>query len=278
MLLKLKRWTILAMLMVALAACGNSAKVVAPASGPSQHGRLTFAGSTTVQPLVAKLGSAFRQRNPGVTLEIAAGGSVVGINAIHQGTTDIGMASRALHEDEQAGILIHQIASDVLAVIINPANNVQNLSQQQLINIYQGKITNWREVGGANRPITVVVRAPSSGTRGAFDEIALQNQPSTAPNLSVAITAGDVAATVASDEAAIGYLGFGNVDPTVKVVAIDNVLPTVASVGDGSYRLVRPLLLLTGPLSQPLAQQFIDFVLSDDGQRLVARDGWVPIK
>ena len=124
----------------------------------------------------------------------------------------------------------------------------------------------------------MVVREESSGTRGAFDEIALRHQKPLAPRMSVAITAGDVAATVAGDVGAIGYLGFGNVDASLRIVTIDGVAPSVATVRDGSYRLVRPLLLLTGPLSQPLAQSFIDFVLSDVGQRLVAEDGWVPVR
>jgi phosphate transport system substrate-binding protein len=276
-----RRWITLLVLLT-LTACGPTASSVAPRPATPTtvqlRGRLTFAGSTTVQPLVDKLGAVFTQLNPDVALEIAAGGSVVGIKAIHQGTTDIGMSSRALHEDEQAGITTHQIASDVLAVVVNPANRVQALTQQQLIDIYLGKITSWRELGGADLPITVVVREESSGTRGAFDEIALRKQTPAAPRLSVAITAGDVAATVAGDVGAIGYLGFGNVDVSVSVVAIDGVVPSVATVRDGSYRLVRPLLLLSGPLSQPLAQAFIDFVLSDAGQRLVAEDGWAPVR
>ncbi len=275
-----RRWITL-LLLLALTACAAPASSLEPPATPTTvqlRGRLTFAGSTTVQPLVDKLGGIFRQLNQEVGLEIAAGGSVVGITAIHQGTTDIGMSSRALHADELVGINTHQIASDVLAVVVNPANPLQALTQQQLIDIYLGTITNWRELGGADLPITVVVREESSGTRGAFDEIALRHQQPLAPRLSVAITAGDVAATVAGDVGAIGYLGFGNVDASLRIVAIDGVAPSVATVRDGSYRLVRPLLLLTGPLSQPLAQSFIDFVLSDVGQRLVAEDGWVPVR
>lgn len=276
-----RRWMTL-LLVFTLAACGPTASSVELTSATPTtvqlRGRLTFAGSTTVQPLVDKLGGVFHQRNPEVGLEIAAGGSVVGIKAIHQGTTDIGMSSRALHAAELDGISTHQIASDVLAVVVNPANPLQTLSQDQLIDIYLGTITNWRELGGADLPITVVVREESSGTRGAFDEIALRNQAPLAPQISVGITAGDVAALVTNDVGAIGYVGFGNVESSLRTVAIDGVVPSVATVRDGSYRLVRPLLLLTGPLSQPLAQAFIDFVLSDEGQRLVAEDGWVPVR
>jgi phosphate transport system substrate-binding protein len=260
-----------------LAGCGSSVAAVAPTATPLM-GRITFAGSTTVQPLADKLGAVFKQDQPGIVLEIAAGGSVVGIKAVHDGTADIGMASRALTSDEVLGIQQDQIALDVLAIVVHPENPVSNLGHEQLRDIYLGKITNWHDVGGPDRPIQVVVRDTNSGTRGAFDEIVLEKQAPQAPRQRSAFTAGDVAALVAADPQAIGYVGFGNLEPRLKLLTIDDVRPAKDTARSGAYQLVRPLLLLTGPLTQPLAQTYIDFVLSEAGQKLVEEDGWVPVK
>jgi phosphate transport system substrate-binding protein len=273
----LRLTTLLVCLSYLLLACTGAAPSATPTANLPQ-GRLTFAGSTTVQPLIDKIRVVFESRYPSIVLDIGGGGSVVGIQAIHDGTVDIGMASRALKADEAEGIKQFQIAVDVLAVVVNISNPVTSLTGQQLRDIYAGRITNWKQLGGPDQMITVVAREKSSGTRGAFDELALDNHELNAPKVKIAITAGDVAAVVGADPTAIGYLGFGNLDASLKAVAIDGVVPTKETARDGSYHLVRPLLLLTGPLSQPLAQNFIDYVLSPDGQELVAEDGWVPVK
>jgi phosphate transport system substrate-binding protein len=260
-----------------LLGCSSNAKLQPPTATP-RVGRITFAGSTTVQPLADKLGVAFKQRYASVTLDIAAGGSAVGIKAIHDGTADIGMASRTLTAEESAGIQQVQIAADVLAMVVHPINPISGLTHQQLRDIYLGKIENWQEVGGPDQSIVVVVRDTNSGTRGAFDEIVLEKQEPNAPVMKLAITAGDVAAAVASDPGAIGYVGFGNLESSLKLIKIDEVLPTKDTARSGGYSLVRPLLLLTGPLTQPLAKTYIDFVLSAEGQKLVEEDGWVPVR
>jgi phosphate transport system substrate-binding protein len=260
-----------------LAGCGASVAAVAP-TAPPLIGRITFAGSTTVQPLADKLGAVFKQDQPGIVLDIAAGGSVVGIKAVHDGTADIGMASRALTSDEALGIKQDQIALDVLAIVVHPMNPVSNLTHGQLRAIYLGKVANWKDLGGPDRPIQVIVRDTNSGTRGAFDEIVLEKQAPQAPRQRSAFTAGDVAALVAADPQAIGYVGFGNLEPSLKLLTIDDVQPAKDTARSGAYKLVRPLLLLTGPLTQPLARTYIDFVLSEAGQKLVEEDGWVPVK
>jgi phosphate transport system substrate-binding protein len=269
--------TKLLLVLLLLAACGGPATPSStPTMAPARRaGRITFAGSTTVQPLAQKLAEAFRAREPNVECEIAAGGSLVGINAVHEGAADIGMASRELTPEEVRNIQRYQIASDVLALIVHPANPVANLTRQQLRAIYQGDVTRWSEVGGADAPITVLVRETSSGTRGAFDELVLDKGAPSAPVLEALITAGEIQARVAADPNAIGYVGFGNLDQSVKLLAIDGVAPSPAAARDGSYPLVRPLLLLVGPLSSPLAEAFIAFTLSPEGQQIVGADGWV---
>ncbi len=260
-------------LLVLMAACGR----VTPAATLALSRRITFAGSTTVQPLADRIGQAFRERYPGVELEIAAGGTLVGVQAVHEGVVDIGMASRALTPEEAAGIEQYQIAADVIAVVVNVDNPVEGLTMAQLAAIYRGDTTNWSEVGGPDLPILVVVREQNSGTRGAFDELVLDKQEPTAPNQQGAVAASEVSAIVADDPAAIGYVGFGHLGPVLKVLAIDGVYPTEESARDGSYPLVRPLLLLTGPLTQPAAQEYVKFALSPEGQQVIAESGWVPI-
>lgn len=260
-----------------LSGCGTALPSSTPTSTPIA-GSITFAGSTTVQPLAAKIGQAFNAHHPEVTLDIAAGGSTVGIAAIHDGTVDIGMASRELKPEEAAGITVHQIAVDVLAVVVNAANPMENLTSAQLQDIYLGRITNWQEVGGSDAPIVVVIRETSSGTRGAFDEIVLDKAEPTSPNLQIAITAGDMAALVVKEPHAIGYVGFGHIETGMKALSIDGINPTEENVRNDRYRLTRPLLLLTGPLTQPIAQTYIDFALSSEGQSIVVEHGWVPIQ
>jgi phosphate transport system substrate-binding protein len=274
----MKKMLALLTMIVFLAACGKSPATPPTPTEDTLTGKLTFAGSTTMQPLVAQLGDEFRNIHPHVTLDIAAGGSAVGIKAIHDGTTDIGMASRALTTDEASGINQYQVAIDVLALVVHPSNTIKNLTLAQLQDIYMGKITNWQSLGGPDLAIIPVQRETSSGSRGAFDEMVLQNKTATASTLITTATAGDEAANVASHPGAIGYIGFGNMDSTIKVVTINGVLPTQETARDNSYPLTRPLIFMTGPLSQPLAQTFINYALSAQGQKSVQALGWVPVK
>ncbi|NJK80486.1 MAG: phosphate ABC transporter substrate-binding protein [Chloroflexaceae bacterium] len=242
------------------------------------QGEIDVVGSTTVQPLVELMRDEFVKQYPNIRMNVGAGGSVVGIEAVQDGRTDIGMASRKLDAEEQTeGMQVYPIAIDVLAVIIHPTNPVEGLSKAQLQGIFTGEITNWSEVGGPELNIDPVIREVTSGTRGAFDEIALDDAEPTA-NATVQITAGEVEAYVAANEDAIGYVGFGHIElDEIKVLTIDGVAPSPQNALDGSYALSRPLQLMTGPLTRELAQEFIDFALSPVGQRLVEEDGWVPV-
>ncbi len=276
--MKKKYLVLIIMILSALSvfACEDSSTAPQVETDTPLGGRLTFAGSTTLQPLADKLGEAFMALYPDVTLDIAAGGSVVGIQAVHDGRVDIGMASRALKPEEAEGITQHKVAIDVIAIAVQEYNPVDDLTQAQLRDIYLGQITNWSEVGGADQPILVVVRGKNSGTRGAFDKIVLAGEAPAAPNLQEAVTAGDMAVAVLENAGAIGYVGFGNVEPGLKLLSVDGVAPSQAAAQDGAYQLVRPLSFLTGPLSQGLAQDFIDFALSADGQGTVEEFGWIP--
>jgi phosphate transport system substrate-binding protein len=277
------RASVLVLICALLGGCagsiGSGAAGVATAERPTlPTGKITFAGSTTMQPLVEKLAEQYRRDNDGIQMEIAAGGSVVGINAVQAGRVDVGMASRDLKDGEmKAGMQQFPIAYDALAVIVNPKNPVRSLTVVQLRDIYLGKLTSWKELGGPDTRIRAVVREVSSGTRGAFDDLVLGGQ-APAVRLSAEVTAGEVETTVAGDPGAIGYVGFGNLRPDIAAVSVDGVAPSPEAVQSGSYKLRRPLILLLGSLSRPLARTFVDFALSPEGQSLVAQDGWVPIR
>lgn len=257
--------------------CGCTRTQAAPAQPTAEplSGKVTFAGSTTVQPLAAALGQAFNETYPGVTLDIAAGGSSVGIKAIHDGTVDIGMASRALSEEESEGIEVHKIAVDVIAVVVHPDNPVDALTAEQLAGIYKGEILNWQALGGPDAEIVAGIRETTSGTRKAFDTLVLDGDNPAAPETETLMTNGDVVAMVKETPNAIGYVGFGYLQEGLKAVKIDGVEPTQANAMNASYTLMRPLQLLTGPLTQPLAENFIAFALSEEGQQVISDNGWI---
>jgi phosphate transport system substrate-binding protein len=189
------------------------------------------------------------------------------------------MASRKLKEDEkEADMQVYRIAVDVLAVIVHPSNEVEELTLEELQGIYLGEITNWEEVGGEDLPIMPVVREITSGTRGAFDDIVLDDQEPV-ETADVQVTASEVEARVATTANAIGYIGFGHIEPDeINVLKIDGVFPSQEAALNDTYKLQRPLQLLTGPLSRDLAQTFVDFALSEEGQEIVVQAGWVPAR
>jgi phosphate transport system substrate-binding protein len=276
----MKKILILFLLVFLISGCSQTAAIT-PTPTPTADaltGRLTLVGSTTIQPLISSIASDFMLLHPNVNLDIAGGGSAVGISAVHEGTADIGMASRILTDDESKGISQYQIAIDVLAIVVHPDNPVKSLTLTQIQDIYFGRVTNWKDLGGLDQVIVPVQRELSSGSRGAFDEMVLEKQTATASNIETSVTAGDAAARISNEEGAIGYIGFGNIDSTLKVLGVNGVIPNQVTAKDGSYPLIRPLSLMTGPLTQPLAQTFIDYVLSPAGQKRINDLGWIPVK
>lgn len=253
-----------------LTGCAQSTTVNTSTS-TSLSGTITESGSTTVQPIAEKLGAAFTAKYPKVSVIIQGGGSSVGIKAATDGTVDIGAASRDLKESEKPGLVETVIARDGIAIVAHPSQTVSNLTKQQIIDIFSGKITNWKEVGGADKKITVVSREEGSGTRGAFEELVMGSTTIAATAI-LQSSNGAVRTTVIGDPAAIAYLSCGYVDDTIKVVNVDGVAGTVANVKNGTYKIVRPLLFVTKGQTTGLVKEFIDFCLSDEGQEIVSED------
>jgi phosphate transport system substrate-binding protein len=262
---KLVKWSTLiiaGLFIVALALTGCSGDVTT----------ITEAGSTTVQPLAQDLADAYMAIDDAVAITIAGGGSSVGVASAADGTVDIGAASRELKpEEETLGLVKHHLASDGIAIVAHPSQDVTSLTTEEVRNIFSGNITNWAEVGGDNVTIVVIAREEGSGTRAAFEELVMKDEVITDDAI-LFPSNGALRTAVAGDEDSIGFLSFGYLDETVRAFDIDGVEATVANAINGDYPIVRPLYFLTlGELTGKVAD-FIDFCLGPDGQAIVAED------
>ncbi len=249
------------------------------ACGKQVSGTVTVAGSTTVQPLAELLADEFTGQNPDVEVTVSGGGTSVGITSVSNGTVDIGAASRELKSDEPA-LVEHLLARDGIAVVVAPGNPVTGLSKVQVRDIFGGVIGNWKDVGGPDHAINVVVRESGSGTRTAFEEMVMAKPE---PAVALASTAleqnsnGGVKQVVGGDSYAIGFISFGYIDGTVKALSIDGVAATADSARNGTYPIVRPLYFLTKAEPEGLVKEFIEFCLGEEGQAIVAEEGYISV-
>ena len=287
----------------ALAACGNSdatantassaeassvaestvaaSSEAAPAEATADlSGSISMVGSTSMEKLANALSEAFMEEYPEVTVTAEFVGSGAGIEAVTNGTADIGNSSRSLKDEEKAaGVVENVVAIDGIAVCVDPANEVADLTKEQLTNIYNGTVTNWKEVGGADEPIIVIGREAGSGTRGAFEELVdLKDACKYANELD---STGAVIAKVASTPGAIGYASLDALDDSVKALSLDGVEATAENIKAGNYFLSRPFVMATkGEISEQndLVQAWFDFVLSDEGQQVASEVGLITVK
>lgn len=265
-----------------LVGCGNNdGGSDAAASGSGDvSGTVALNGSTSMEELVNGLKEAIVETYPNLQLEPQFTGSSAGVEAVTNGTADIGDVSRALTDEEKAGGLVENIvALDGIAVVTDTANTATNLTTQQLKDIYTGKITNWSEVGGADQNIVVIGRESGSGTRDAFEEILdIADQCQLAQTLN---ETGAVAAAVQSTPGAIGYISLDALNDKVKALQLDGVAPSEETVKDGSYTLQRPFVMATkGEISEQSAQvqAVFEFINSDAGQEVISSVGLVSAK
>lgn len=258
-------FTVLTLGTMAFTGCGSS----------SSSQKISVVGSTTVAEPMEKLAEKYKEVQPEVAVEVQGNGSSAGIKAVSDGTADVGMSSRELSESEQSlGLKETVIAHDGIAIVVNPANGVSDLTLEQVKDIYEGKITNWSQVGGTNQDIIVVTREAGSGTRSALEEIVgLQDADKASTITDTALVSegtGSIMATVASKEAAIGYISLGYMNDTVKGLNIDGVVPSSEAVKSGEYKISRPLLLLTKEDANTNTTDFVNFVVDAQGQEIVA--------
>ena len=243
-------------------------------------GNLSMVGSTSMEKLANALSEAFMEEYPDVTVTAEFVGSGAGIEAVTNGTADIGNSSRSLKDEEKAaGVVENVVAIDGIAVCVDPANEVADLTKEQLTNIYNGTITNWKEVGGADEPIIVIGREAGSGTRGAFEELVdLKDACKYANELD---STGAVIAKVASTPGAIGYASLDALDDSVKALSLEGVEATAENIKAGNYFLSRPFVMATkGEISEQndLVQAWFDFVLGDEGQQVASEVGLITVK
>ncbi|MCG4467519.1 phosphate ABC transporter substrate-binding protein [Lawsonibacter sp. DFI.6.74] len=234
-------------------------------------------GSTSMEKVMQVLIEAFKEQQPNVTVNYTGSGSGAGVTSAIDGTADLGLASRALKSEEEGkGAQAHIVALDGVAIVVNPENTVEDLTVDQIAQIFKGEITNWKDLGGADEEIAVYGREAGSGTRGAFEE--LVGVEDACKYLNEYSSTGDVIGNVASNPSAIGYASLSAVSDNVKAVKVNGVDCTEATVQDGAYEIQRPFVMITkdGTQLSDAAQAFLDFAMSADAASLIAQAGAVP--
>ena len=238
---------------------------------------ISIAGSTTVLPVAQAAAEEYMNQHSNADIQVSGGGSGVGATSVIGGTADIGMLSRDLKASEKEGNTLKEfvVGKDGIALVGHPSNTVSDLSLEQVKAIYQGTITNWNEVGGADSEIVLIGRDSSSGTREFFTEFVL-NKEDAAKEMQELNSNGAVAQAVSITPGAIGYVSLEYVDDSLKAFSIGGVAPTVDNVISGIYEINRPLLMITSGEPEGLAADYLAFILSEEGQQILKDSGFIP--
>lgn len=263
-------------LTIILFACGKNEEKSGTTNGNTAT--ISISGSTSVGPLAEKLAEKYKEKN-NVNIEINQIGSSAGITNAVNGVSEIGMSSRDLKEEEKASLQETVIAYDGIVVVTHPSNHVKNLTIAQVKDIFTGKITNWKEVGGDDLEIVVVSREDGSGSRDAFQEIVGYSSGELVRNSIIASGNGNIKTTVATNKHAVGFISFEYIDESINTVSINGVEATAENVLRQKYSLSRPFLFVHKEenLSDE-GKKFIDFILSSEGQKIVRETGAIPVK
>lgn len=253
--------------------CGSS-------SSSDDASKVTVSGSTSVGPVMESIAETFQAQNEGVTVEIQQVGSSAGVKNAIEGTSQIGMSSRDLKDEEKsAGLKETEIALDGIALITHKNNEVKDLTTAQIKDIYTGKITNWKEVGGKDAPIVVLSREDGSGTRDGFQEKVGFESEELIKDAQISDGSGNIKSTVEGNENAMGYISFGYVDDAVNKLTVDGVELTAENVKSNSYAISRPFVLVNKEDAMTeQSTKLIDFILSDEGQAIMEGKGFISIK
>jgi len=277
----MKRLSLLVLIIFSLSFLSSCAERVGSSGNASAPDKVTVAGSTSVLPYVEILVEEYRILYPGHVVGVQGGGSSAGIKAVLEGIADIGMSSRSLTEAEQE-LWSVIIAKDGLAIILHPDNPVNNLTTEQVRDIYTRKITNWSEVGGTDHRIHIISREEGSGTRSAFQELVMADE-FISQRAIVQNSNGAVRQLVSSDRNAIGFISLGLAEPQpglsdVKALYLDGIAPTQENVLNGSYGLYRAFLFVSEEEPTGSVKHFIDFILSDLGQEILMAEGLISVR
>lgn len=253
--------------------------VVASCGKTSTNGKsLKIAGGTAHLKVMKDVADMLQEQGD-FDISINGGGSGVGIKSVGEGMVDIGNSGRDLTATEIStyGLVPHKIATDGIAVIVNPKNATANLTLEQIKNIFTGKVTNWKELGGADAKINIYTRDSKSGTRKTFSKLALSKEKIIKDAIVVSSN-GNMKQSLSNDPNGIGYMSVGYLDNSVKGVAVENVIPSVETIVSGAYKIQRYLFSVTKGEPNGAVKEFLDMLLSDKGQAAVSKRGLIPVK
>ena len=262
--------------LISLALCFTAHTVLA--------GNIVIKGSTTVLPIAQKVSEAYMQQNPDVKISISGGGSGNGIKALIDGSTDIADSSRFIKSKEVA-LAVEKgrypvpfaVAYDCIIPVVHPTNSIVNLTMEQLKNIYKGKMTNWKEIGGPDRPIVVISRDTSSGTYEVWHKKVMKKER-VFPGALLQASNGAIVQAVSKNKNAVGYIGLGYLDKAVKPLTVNGVKGSVETTLSGSYPVSRPLFMFTPGWPKGEVLRFINFIIHPEkGQKYVQGIGFVPL-
>ena len=244
-----------------------------------RQGTLKIAGGTAHIPVMKEAARRIMTRYQDIVITVAGGGSGLGIKQVGEGLVDIGNSGRTPkpEEIERYGLKMFQWAVDGVGVVVNPKNPVKNLTQDQLKDIFSGKIDTWAALGGADHAITIYTRDASSGTRAVFWSNALDKGAVSTKALFVPSN-GAMKTAVAHDPYAIGYVSVGHMDQSVAPVTLNGVTPTLETVKNGQYKVARGLYSNTRGEPKGLTRLFIEYLFTSEGQQIAADKGFIPVK
>lgn len=279
--------TALALVVIGLVAAGTFSACRSKPEASGQGGALVIRGSDTMVNLSGAWAEAFMQANPGVRVSVIGGGSATGFAALIDGSADLANASRPIKDSESTSLAAkgkpaveHVVAIDAVTMIVHPSNPVRSLTMDQLADIFTGRVTNWKDVGGPDLPVTVYSRETSSGTYAFVKEHVMKNADYTASARLMPSTE-SILQAVAQDKGGIGYIGTGYLTDAAAALSVagaegsDPVRPTVEAAASGLYPLARPLFVYSAGEPSQLAQAFIDFTTSEAGRRITTEMGFV---
>lgn len=269
----------MALLMVAVAAWAGCGQRDEAGEGPGAQqerlsGSITAVGSTAMQPLIEEAANRFMEKHPDVQITVQGGGSGTGLSQVSQGACDIGNSDILAEEKkgiDAAQLVDHKVIIQAFAVVANPGVGVESLTKQQIKDIFTGKITNWKEVGGSDQRIFLVNRAKGSGTRATFKKAVMDGAEESKGDVEQD-SSGTVRKIVSETAGAVSYLGIAYLDDTVRVIKIDGAAPTEENISSGKYPFWSYGHMYTKGEPRPVVKAFIDFVLSDEIQETIVKE------
>ncbi|TLD86312.1 phosphate ABC transporter substrate-binding protein [Helicobacter sp. MIT 05-5294] len=245
----------------------------------NQNGKIDIAGGTAHIPVMKKAAEAIMASNPNITITITGGGTGAGITKVGEGLADIGNTGRALkpQEIEKYHLISFPFAVDGVAIAVHKENSLSNLTKEQASQIFSGAVKNWSELGGSEGAINLYVREDGSGTRDTFESKGLNKDTEIPQSANVVSSNGAMKIAIAQDKNAIGYVGIGHLDDSIKGISFEGVEPNQEKTKEGAYAISRLLYMNTKGQPQGLTKLFVDYIYSEDGAEFIEQSGYIPL-